>query len=99
MSFFTFYPDTKALKRLENYAENLKLAGTYHFSVPEAELNLSGVDNATLNKMQKIFYREIILNPRYIVKHLILYGLFYLRNPLVFCSLSRIGRYLMRPGK
>jgi len=98
VSFFTFYPDTKALKQFGQTEGQLEFSEMYHFSVPQAQLNLSRLDNKTLNDMQKLFYREIILNPKYIMRHIARYGLFYLSNPATFHSLSRIGRYLTGSG-
>ncbi len=94
VSFFTFYPDTKAFKRLENYDNGYDFAKMYHFSTSDPDFNFSEVDNDTLQKLQNIFYKTILLNPRYIIRHLTKYGLFYLYNPMTFRSLARIGSYL-----
>lgn len=94
VSFFTFYPDTKAFDRLAKSNNGYDFSKMYHFATPDPELNLSAVDNDTLRRLQKSFYKRILLNPRYLFRHVFKYGLFYLYNPATFHSLAGIGGYL-----
>ncbi len=94
VSFFTYYPDTRASKRLKDREKDFDFSVMYHFSLPQPRLNPSEVDNDTLQRLQRRFYRKVLLDPRFFFRHVVKYGLFYLHNPAILQSLSNIGSYL-----
>lgn len=96
VSFFTFYPDTKIYKDLNPNKEDLNFANMHHFSNPTEKWNPSEVNSERLCALQKKFYAKILFRPKYIWRHFIDYGLYYLNNPGIMLSLSKIIKYMLK---
>jgi len=93
VSFFTYYPDTKVTKKMDK-DNDFTATHMNHFTTPKSDHNPSQLDIEELNHMQKLFYKKLLLNPKFIIRHFFQYSIFYMYNPLIFRSLFGITRYL-----
>lgn len=79
IAYFTPYPGSPAFSMYFKNKEPKFNENFYHYN-PKF-INLSSLSNEELEQFQKKIYRMFYLRPRFILKHLKRYFLFYLLNP------------------
>lgn len=87
VAFFTPYPGSAIYEEYKNILFSVPLCRMYHYSAPL--VNFSRVELRDLVRFQKLFYKKFLLNPGFIAKHILDYGIFYLFNLDVLSKLLR----------
>lgn len=95
VSLFTLYPGSEAFRQFEGDSNVLNTNKIYHYLVPEPALNLSALSSLELQEMHKVFYKDFLFNPKFLIEHFARYGLFYLYNLHILYRLLQITKYLI----
>ena len=90
--FFTPYPGSDIYEELKPQLKNLNENNFYHYSAPSA--SFSNVEIKGLKRWRRYFYKEFLFRPRSIIRHVYIYGWFYLFNLDVFFELLKMRMYL-----
>jgi len=85
VAYFTPFPGSMAHKLYRRELEGTPLSGIYHYNSPL--VNLSGMGNDELKKIQVLFYKKFLMRPVFLIRHFLNYKAFYLSNP---CSLFKL---------
>jgi anaerobic magnesium-protoporphyrin IX monomethyl ester cyclase len=88
--FYTPYPGSQAWELYKDRLDESVSKQLYHYARPL--LSLAAVSPEDLVKLRSRFYKRYLFRPRFALRHLRRYGLFYLHNPNVFWSLLGIRK-------
>jgi radical SAM superfamily enzyme YgiQ (UPF0313 family) len=88
--FYTPYPGSQAWERYKDRLSDADSVHLYHYARPL--LSLAAVTPDDLVKLRSSFYKRYLFRPRFALRHLRRYGLFYLHNPRIFWSLLGIRK-------
>ncbi len=88
--FYTPYPGSQAWDRYKDRLDDSLSKQLYHYARPL--LSLAAVSPDELVKLRSRFYKRYLFRPRFALRHLRRYGLFYLHNPNIFWSLLGIRK-------
>lgn len=90
--FFTPYPGSPAYEEFEDKISLIDIIEMYHYQAPS--LNFSRISTEELKDLYKEFYRTVLLNAGYILRHLSRYSLFYLHNRNIFLRLFNMRKLI-----
>lgn len=76
--FFTPYPGSDVFEQVRGDIDKDVLIRAHHYCKPR--INVSAMDDKTLEKKQHVFYRKVFLRPGFIISHFKNYFWFYLYN-------------------
>ena len=88
--FYTPYPGSQAWDLYKDRLADADSKLLYHYARPL--LSLAAVSPDELVKLRSSFYKRYLFRPRFALRHLRRYGLFYLHNPNIFWSLLGIRK-------
>ena len=88
--FYTPYPGSQAWDLYKDQLDESVSKQLYHYARPL--LSLAAVSPDELVKLRSSFYKRYLFRPRFALRHLGRYGLFYLHNPNIFWSLLGIRK-------
>ena len=89
VAYFTPFPGSRAHAMFKEHMDDVDAKDLYHYNRPK--LNLSNMRDAELENAQRIFYRQFLLRPSFIVRHFARNALFYFMNHKIFFRLFRVG--------
>lgn len=75
--YFVPYPGSKAF---DTYCSNQRFNDKLHHYNSSEIINLSRMNTKKLKRMQNYIYRTFYLNPSFIIRHILTYWRFYIRN-------------------
>ncbi len=88
--FYTPYPGSQAWDLYKDRLAESVSKQLYHYARPQ--LSLAAVSPDELMQLRSRFYKRYLFRPRFALRHLRRYGLFYLHNPNIFWSLLGIRK-------
>ena len=88
--FYTPYPGSQAWDLYKDRLDDSLSKQLYHYARPL--LSLAAVSPDELVQLRSSFYKRYLFRPRFALRHMRRYGLFYLRNPDIFWSLLGIRK-------
>ncbi len=88
--FYTPYPGSQAWDLYKGQVADSVSKQLYHYAEPL--LSLAAVSPQDLVKLRSSFYKRYLFRPRFALRHLRRYGLFYLHNPDILWSLMGIRK-------
>ncbi len=88
--FYTPYPGSKAWAQFKDKLADVDPKELYHYAVPK--LTFAAVSTGELVKLRSSFYKRYLFRPRFALRHMLRYGLFYLHNMNIFWSLLGIRK-------
>lgn len=95
VSYFTPYPGSSAYKEFQFYIDNeIKTPSMYHYTL--SGFNLSSLSSKELRDLYRAFYKEFLLRPGFVIRHLWRHKFFYLLNGKILYRLLKIATYLHR---
>ena len=93
VAYFTPFPDSTAYQIFNQQIKKDTIPQLYHYRQPL--INLSSINDNELKRAQSMFYREFLMRPAFIIRHLFNYSLFYLNNPYIFSKYLRALKQMM----
>jgi radical SAM superfamily enzyme YgiQ (UPF0313 family) len=88
--FYTPYPGSQAWDLYKDQLADSVSKQLYHYARPI--VSLAAVSPQELVKLRSSFYKRYLFRPRFALRHLWRYGLFYLYNPDILWSLLGIRK-------
>ncbi|HUI46882.1 MAG TPA: radical SAM protein [Nitrospirota bacterium] len=88
--FYTPYPGSQAWDLYKDQVTDSVSKQLYHYARPI--VSLAAVSPQELVKLRSSFYKRYLFRPRFALRHLWRYGLFYLHNPDILWSLLGIRK-------
>ncbi len=88
--FYTPYPGSQAWDLYKDQLDESVSKQLYHYARPL--LSLAAVTPRELVQLRSRFYKRYLFRPRFALRHLWRYGMFYLHNPNIFWSLLGIRK-------
>lgn len=87
--YFTPYPGSAAFAEYRDQLDEGDIERLYHYETPR--VNPSQIPDDELHGLQRDFYLRYFGRPRFLARHALRYGPFYLRNPGVALRIAPLG--------
>jgi anaerobic magnesium-protoporphyrin IX monomethyl ester cyclase len=87
LHFFSPYPGSQSYEQLKEGLDQDDVKSMYHYNLPSKSLSAVGL--LELRRSRSKFYRQMLFNPLFILKHLCAYSGFYCCNPDVLLRLGK----------